>query len=377
MVSIHIDIKTRVLPSDHRVYVVRPGGRYRLYGDVRSSSAILYDVPALSLEAGKSFSKAPEISKQIQRGRALKRWYRIGRSNGEARPSEKLEDYPDRPESITERQSISQIFAVGMAYFERAKVGDLVVVPPLKFGDEVLIGEIAEKEPVTVQVPIYDEQSLYGRRVRWLTSIAKNDIPPRVIEISQKPNSFVQLERSTAVWFYDRTYRSYVLDGAYQCELRVRTEDFGSTDDVKLTAFLNFVVANMQAVEARRSKPLHITEALFADLGKDEPSKRIAISSPGEIVIYALKHSPLLFVALLALAGCAPSDVTSAIGDQTVIFGNSAAGPDDPCAAQVYQSTLDWLTFVGADLWKEACPIAAQALDSAEIELPATVNVVP
>ncbi|CAI2931901.1 hypothetical protein [Aminobacter niigataensis] len=375
MVSIHIDIKTRILPAAHRVYVVRPGAHYRLYDEVKAQNAILYDLPGLELPEGVAFRQVEDIAAQIQRGQALKWWHRVGRHAGDDQPSMDLANYP-YPVSPSERRSLSQLLSIGSAYFEKARVGDLVVVPPLRFADPVLVGEIAEQEPVETTVPAYGDLPVLGRRVRWLAEMPKKDVPARIIEISQKPNSFVLLERSTATWFYDRTYRSYVLNGEYQCELRVGAENFGSTDDMRLSAFLNFVVANMAALETH-NVPQSIGAAVFANLGEYEPGKRISINSPGEIIVHALKLSPLLFVALLGLSGCAPAEVNAAIADGTVTFGNSAALPGDPCAAAVFKSTVDWLTFVGADLWAEACPIASSALNSAEVELPAVVNVVP
>lgn len=375
MVSIHIDIKTRILPADHRVYIVRPGANYRLYQDVVAQSAIIYDLPGLDLPDKVPFREVEDISAQVQRGQALKWWYRVGRHAGNELPTMDLASYPS-PDNAADRRSLSQLLSIGAAYFERARVGDLVVVPPLRFSDPVRIGEIVESGHFETTVAAYGDFPMMGRRVRWLADIPKNDVPSRVIEISQKPNSFVLLERSSAIWFYDRTYRSYVLNGQYQCELKIGAENFGSTDDMKLSAFLNFVVANMAAVETNNVRQ-SITEAVFANLGEYEPGKRISINSPGEIIVHALRLSPLLFVALLSLSGCAPAEVSAAVASGTVTFGNTAAGPGDPCAAQVYQSTVDWLTFVGADLWAEACPIASQALNSAEVDLPAVVTVAP
>jgi hypothetical protein len=374
VVSINIDIKTRVLPADHRAYIVRPGAGYRLYDDVATKSAILYDVPALDIPQGTSFAEIPDIAAQLQRGQALKWWFRIGRFAGEPYPSMDLQDYP-YPTTSTDRRSLSQLLSIGAAYFDRSRPGDLVIVPPLRFSDSVMVGEIVGRDNY-IGTSIYGELPVVGRHVRWLTQIPKNNVPSRVIEISQKPNSFVQLERSSATWFYDRTYRSYMLDGRYQCELKIEADVFGSTDDAKLSAFLNFVVANFVASE-RRTVFKTIEESIFSQLGEYEPSKRISINSPGDIVVHAFKITPILFVVLLGLSGCTPAEVHAAINDNTVTIGNSAAGPGDPCAAEVYQSTLQWLTFVGADHWSRACQIAAQAVHSAHVSLPAEVTVVP
>lgn len=373
MVGINIDIKTRALPADHRVYIVRPGANYRLYQDVAEQETILFDLPALDLPRGVPFLEIEDIVAQVQRGHAIKEWYRHGQLNDDAKPSSDLENYPN-PDTASARRSVSQMLSIGRAFFERSRIGDMVIVPPLRFADPVLVGEIVSDDRVATRVQAYRRERVYGRKVRWLASIPKHDIPSRVIEISQKPNSFVQLERSTAIWFYDRTYKSYSLDGQYQCEFRITAEKFGSTDDAKLAAFLNFVAANLSRFEAG-ARPISINQAMFADLGDYEPDKRASINSPGELIIHAARITPLLFSVLLGLSGCAPDGVATAVADRTVVIGNSAGGPNDPCAAEVYQSTIDWLTFVGADLWLEACPIASQAAASAGVEIPSSVVV--
>lgn len=372
MAGITIDIKTRILPDDHRVFIVRPGANYGLYEEVADKAVILFDLPGMSLNPGVTFSEIENIEAQVLRGQAIRAWYRVGRHTGQPHPSIELADYP-HPESATERRSLGQLMSIGAAYFERARVGDMVIVPPRRFGDPVMVGEIIEGEPVETTVAAYAANPVWGRKVRWLASIEKKAVPARVIEISQKPNSFVLLDRSTAIWFYDRVYKSYSLGPTYQCELRIGAETFGSTDDAKLTAFLNFVVANLAALE-KDGERVSLSQSIFANLGDYEPEKRISINSPGEIIIAAIRRSPIVFVVLLGLAGCNPAEVAQAVDDGTLTIGNSAGLPDDPCAAEVYKSTVDWLTFVGAEAWVDACKLANEALNSAEVELPVTVN---
>jgi len=256
-------------------------------------------VPGLDLPDNFKFGEVDGITAQVQRGRALKQWYRVGRFAGQEMPSLDLATYP-LPDNAGDRRSLSQLLSIGSAYFEKVRVGDLVVVPPLRFEDPVLVGELLDAPPVAVDVgDVYPNQRLYGRRVRWLTTISKNDVPSRIIEISQKPNSFVQLERSTATWFYDRAYRSYFLEDRYQAELKVLAESFGATEDIRLSAFLNFVAENFRALESKAKKSVSIHECVFADLGAYEPQKRVSINSPGEIVVHALRITPLLFVVML------------------------------------------------------------------------------
>jgi len=246
----------------------------------------------------------------------------------------------------------------------------MVIVPPLRFGDPVLVGEITSSEVFSAAVPEYGQEKLLGRKVRWLARIPKNEVPSRVIEISQKPNSFVLLERTSAVWFYDRAYKSYVLDQRYQAEFRITSPNFGSTDDARFTAFLNFVAANL--ARAPGAPSVSITEAVFANLGDYEPDQRIAINSPGEKIVHALKLTPLIFLALMAMSTVAtPQDILQAAQAGKIVISNSSAIAGDGCTASVYKETVDWLLTIGAQEWLDGCAVAKQAIESAGVETPA------
>lgn len=376
LVSIEVDIRTRILKNDHRVYIVRPGAGYRLYNDVDQASAILFDLPGLELDNKIKFSNTPDLVAQVLRAQEIRQWHKNGRANGSPHPSILLADYPP-PIHTADKRSLSQFLSIGRAYFERSKVGDMVIVPPLKFGDPVLVGEIVDDDLFQTTVPEYGAEPVYGRRVSWLARIPKNEVPARVIGISQKPNSFVLLERSSAVWFYDRAYKSYVLDDRYQSEFRITSEHFGSSDDARFTAFLNFVAANY-AASKNQQPSVSIGTAVFADLGAYEPDQRIAINSPGEKIVYALKLTPLIFLSLMAMSSAAsPDDIYQAAIAGKVAITNTAALPGDGCTAMVYQETVAWLKTIGAQEWLDGCAIAKQAIASAGIETPATVVVKP
>jgi hypothetical protein len=84
-------------------------------------------------------------------------------------------------------------------YFEKLKVGDLVVVPPAAFSQPALIGEV-ESPPelpssMTVQ-RLYGNDMLSGRSVRWLARIEKRKLPNTVLDALEHPTAIYLLARS-------------------------------------------------------------------------------------------------------------------------------------------------------------------------------------
>ena len=99
--------------------------------------------------------------------------------------------------------ALNQIFH--HATFERARQGDLVIVPPKSFTSDALVGEFVDGPFKSVNVKVdrlYLDDSLPGRRVKWLASIPKRKLPIRVIEAIQKPSAF-------SCW-QDRFDRKYI-----------------------------------------------------------------------------------------------------------------------------------------------------------------------
>lgn len=123
---IHVDLKSQAVPETNQVFFVRPGSNYKLYSLFQEQEAIVADFLGLEFEAGKVLSEQKNVLAQLHRARRLRAFYGL---RDQVEPSRKIEDYTD----LVSDRSISQLNRILGGYFEHAKKGDIVVVPPRAF----------------------------------------------------------------------------------------------------------------------------------------------------------------------------------------------------------------------------------------------------
>lgn len=66
-----VNLNTKVLPTSHRVYMVRPGSSYHLLKAFTENKAIAPDLADLSIPDGVRPRDAESIADQVKRARAL------------------------------------------------------------------------------------------------------------------------------------------------------------------------------------------------------------------------------------------------------------------------------------------------------------------
>ena len=236
MSEISIDIATKILPEDHNVFLVRPGSRYKLYPLFVSQNAMFFDLPGLELEKGVQFSDHDDIELRIRRSLALRLWYRSGRIHT-TRPSVDLDSYLSSQVSAARRRSVRQLHGIGRGYFERSNKGDLILVPPLAFAADTMIGEVSgEASPdnrISVHSDFYGDDLLYGRKVKWRGGFPKNELSGKIIDLIQKPNAFVLLEKSLRARIYEKAYGNYVLSDRFVTRFETTSEIYDTSSDLK------------------------------------------------------------------------------------------------------------------------------------------------
>jgi hypothetical protein len=241
--------------------------------------------------------------------------------------------------------ALNQIFH--HATFERARQGDLVIVPPKSFTSDALVGEFVDGPFKSVNVKVdrlYLDDSLPGRRVKWLASIPKRKLPIRVIEAIQKPSAFFLLARSLRQEIYQQAYPSFVLgDELYTSRFDVISLEFKAKDDFIIQSFFNFVAANTKAIaEGREGEVLDLPTAAFSDTGTYDPDLKTNVNSPGWLSLFSKHATPLIAAALLAIAmEIPPAAAVEAANQGTIVIGNPGAAPTDQCAQLVQSHVIN------------------------------------
>lgn len=369
---IKIDLNARILGEAHNVFVARPGKGYRLYRDFRENSSLILELPGLDLESGVPLD-AQQLRKRVNRSRAFRSWHHRG-SPADDRPSRNLSAYSAEGGG----NSAAQLEGIVRTYYEKIKKGDLVIVPPKAYLDEVLLGEVRRigSRYDTEKIPrLFGNENLPSRDVRWLARFPKTELPFEILDALQKPNAAFIVERSLRGQFYKLAYGNYSIDDLYSGRFEVTSSDFDTFDDVLLQAFFNFAAANTRALSENRDEDVRgFAEAAFENSGEYLAQLQMNINSPGFISLIGRKITPLVASVLLIVAvEVGPAAVNEiAAGNMTVENSKAAAG--DECTAEVADQAFRQIQLLGLDEWEAACRKAREVVERTGLKSPATVK---
>jgi hypothetical protein len=365
---IEIDLNARVLTENHNAWIVRPGNGFGLFQEITQRSLLILELPGLGLTSGQRPSDE-ELRKRINRSRALRSWHRGGQEGD--KPTADLQAY-----HADGGKSTSQLAGLVRTFFEKMKVGDLVIVPPKSYMEDAWIGEIAspEYDVETITVGrLFGEEPLSARKVRWLARIPKRDLPYSILEALEKPNTAFLVERSHRALFYKIAYGNYSIDDYFSALFEVTSPDFDTYDDLLLQAFFNFVAANTKAID--EGKPLvGFAQGAFQDSGEYVAKLQTNVNSPGDIGLVSKLITPLVASVLFLLAVEVGPSARAEAEKGTLILRNSKAAADDPCTAKVFESSMQFLKLLDLDEWPIACQRAQEVAKKTGLKSPAKVE---
>lgn len=365
--DILLDLRFRVIGPEQQVFIVFPGQNYGLYESFVIQSCIFPELPSLDLLPGKLMTEQPDLDAKLLRSRAINAWYSGGKKD-ETRPPRLLSDYKDRRAP----KWLPNTLGVLAGFFERAKKGDLVVVPPGSVFSRVLIGEILDDEFQEITVPqVWEREKVPARRVRWLATPLRGDCSVDLQRRFPSPNTVRTLERTARAEIYSLAYGSYSIEDSFTAKFDVTSADFSTRDDYHLQQFFNVVAAISQYLESKQSsrgngntepdgsvvvaKNLDEIIALLTD-DAYVPVLSININSPGSLALSCAKIVPLVVAGVLALAVLDPETTWKALAQNKVVVQNSESSSiGDKCTAQVGDEVLEQLKLMGYDRWKEVC----------------------
>ncbi|MGL3106585.1 hypothetical protein [Bradyrhizobium sp. BR 1432] len=363
MVAITLDLKFRVVPADRQVFIAFPGKGYGLYSTFHKLDRIFPQLPGLELFAGRPFSEQPEILARIARARRLRNWHRSKRQSDP--PSRRLSEY-DRVDA-----GLYTHKGVLAGFFERAKKGDLVVVPPGELVGHVLIGELqdAPEKFENIEIPeLFDRDEVPTRKVKWLASTPKADLSLGMLRRFPKPNAFTTLDREFYQEIFSLAYGSYSLEDLYVSRFDVTEADFSTIDDYRIQQLFNAVAAMSQQHNLGTSgarEAVHDADGWdgIIDLLTDHsyiPDLSVNINSPGSLTLSCQRTVPLVVAALIALSSLGAMASWTAAQAETITIKNSAAPAGDSCTADVAQETLEQLKLMGYARWQNLCKKIAE-----------------
>ncbi len=364
---INIDIHTKALRPDTRVYVARPGARYMFFNHFFENNFVGPDLPGLDLPPFDNLQDVAQLTERVKRSIEIRR---LSRQVGHDEQLIEDLDYYD----ASNNPRVRQFERVVTAYFKQIARGDLVVLPPQNFKGNAVIGEFTglPSDVVNLSMQRYGDEPLSGRSVKWLAEIAKHKLPPQTLDALQKPNPLFLVDRSAWPAIFRRAYGSYSLNDEYSARFEISSEQYDISDVFIIQAFFNFVAANTERVRTRKKTLLNLRDGAFS-AGDAAPELYTNVNSPGGLSLKANVITPIVIAVMFTLAVTVGADAFQAIADQTVTFGNSLAPAGDQCTVEVREQVVAQLTLLGFDQWAEACEAARTA--AAKTGISTTVKV--
>jgi hypothetical protein len=359
--SVEIDIATRFISDASKIYILFPGKGYRYYSIMRDEGVIFFDIAGFPFSPSENIGELKDIIQRIVISDRIREWHK---------KDIYTEAEPIRDPSVAPRGRESprrvQLASFVKSFFTTLKKGDVIVVPPKSLDEDVLFGEVADDGSIAtaVDAPFQPGEKIPGRRVKWLGTRRRIDVPRWLDRKIPSPNPLRQLEKSNHKYIYDIMYSRYYFDQQFVCKFNVTATDFSSLDNfliqqIFLYASALFENSNDENIFNFSGKSISLVVSEISD-SQDIPDQRIVISSPGYIVLYASNIVPLLSAVLIA-SSAIPGAGRSQPSDIVVTNSADSGTLARQCLGEIAREVSSDLRIMGFARWQELCKITTEA----------------
>lgn len=356
-----VDIATRIVPPDEDFYIVRPGKGFTLYGDFLHRSAVFLDFPDLDLASFSATGDATKRREMVFRSMEIRKWHLGGRRG--VPPVRDLALYSGK----TYRSRINHYVSAVDRLNLQLPDGTIIIVPGPGYLSDVLIGVLDGGPTAFGELDLYPNETLPGRRVRWLARRQKASFSSEAVERLKNPHPLMILDRSLREEFLRAAYDQYVIGGTYTARFRTEAADYSSLDDEDITSFINYAAAVLTALEEGGTGAT-VSEADARELlrrFRDRiPELSTNISSPGFLRLLSTRVDPMTIAVLMALglAGATPSTA------RTIDVINSVGPKHDTCALEVSQQAKGAMSIMAFDDWQKQCERLSEAAKNVHLK---------
>ncbi len=386
--KIRIFSNHKIVPENHKVYVLHAGWKKKFYLDFLRHGAVFLDIPEMRLPW--DFELNDDLKKELQRSHALAKYYKYPESLD--LPSENLDDYhPVLGLRSADFPSMDgQTLNAVKELYQKAKAGDLVIVPGWGLDQPVLIGElqaIGEVDIPHVPVAFYKEKTIPARKVNWLNkSHSRHHFSIDFAKQLSNSRAMIRLPRSLTHEAYDYAYGDYSDDRNASISIEVVPTGMGEQgmdaqgidalqlrSATDLALYFNSFFASISDGTVTDFLSLSISEAVRSRYYRASPVDiEYDIHSPGDVIIRTKNGArKMVFIgAMLSLI-----EVASATGVQVpsgdnleVVVENKWATNVDDCDLNIDEDVRTALNFLGAERWEELCREYLEFSDSIDFD---------
>lgn len=291
-----VDVRTKMLPTGHRVFMVRPGTGYHLLGPVIANQAIAPDLAFLDLPDGVRPRGFHNINMQISRARAFAEWAKTEDSRARALPPQELADYANRglpPRVAMYRNTADEIL------YSLAE-GSLIFVPNPDLRKSGMFGELASAETERVRfngVAHRQDFQYLGRRLLNVKFLPMRSLPPRFFDpMGRRLWTYEYGGRETEL-LYRQYYGDFEIIGRKSVtEIEVTGQRVSGTDLSILGALTTLIDQTLLRQERGDREQLGMGMAAFLPPDPQGPIVHANIGSPGEVLIESIRRRSALSV---------------------------------------------------------------------------------
>ncbi len=373
--TIIVDPAIRILPEDHRVFILHPGSAKKFYYDFQETQSVFLDLPGISFDAEPK-ADSPELRSRLRMARRIASWRNNG-SKEDMKPSRDITDYKVKNPSANPPKLVHTVIDV----YSEARPGDLIVVPGKGYNSTVYIGEFKGGFDPGFQVESarYPSEKIPARKVTWLPAAqAKSQFSRRFVRLMQNRQAIIQVNlEADRREIYSVAYGDYVWKESSGNLLRVTKEEIDLHDLNKAVELTNYFASQYLAL--KQGKLEHFLSLSFNDAIEKYYDKSyfggvsVEVHSPG---FFSRKMKDAMLAgyvsAMLALSG-AGLHAQAATNIRVV---NSANGEVSICDMELEDDIRETMEmYANLHLWEdEVCPRREATKNSVGLKTDVTIK---
>lgn len=374
---IEIDLLTREIPSDCKVWRSFAGTGYKFLERFLEKQAVFLDLPGLELPDG-DLSEANDFLARILAAQETAEIYRY--SGPEAEINVSWEDYRNARRSVG--RGIIRSSAINL--YRYAKMGDLVVVPSPITAGTIYIGAIADTpdERSTVLLEdVYGLSEIPSRAVRWLSSIPEHKLSYDLTSVLRHQNPFSLVPNSLFLEVMSIAYTNFTYRDRFSSVVYNLQDDYLDIDSALIGIVAQISASIIEKLEDGEEIALDDHELLQALIGRPSLeytcSQSVDIHSEGFNRFVSSKLTPLVIASILSaltyLGTYSTREALAAdIAQITVV--NSTEPASERCAPPVSEATTRFLAQTDIDIVWEMCQRAREAKRRAGLQPGVTIR---
>jgi hypothetical protein len=376
---IKVDLNTKVLPTSHRVYMVRPGGGYHLRQAFSDNAAIAPDLAGLDVPNGMRPKDFGAIRAQIKRARAYAEWVKTEETRSVAIPTNDIVTYAGglTPSRLAMYKNTAD------EILHTLPRGTLIYVPNPNITENAMFGELvgAGEDRVKFNGTGHHAQFEYlGRKLENVKFLPMRKLPKAFFPPMKKRNWTFEMDTRSAELLYRQYYGDFEIVGRKSItEIKITNSRVYAPDLAIVGAVTNLVDQVIRRIEVDDMDMVSLLEVVFLAPEADAPVIHANLGSQGEVLIEATRRNAarvvkVLFVLAVAYGGHEIWDMVET-SQLNLVNSQAIIGVEAESLAETQQLTYDFVRSTGRDSLNEIVELVREFHNRTGGNVDATISI--